>query len=146
MSHVFEFGDKIDAYEVRVLNERAVRAGAGILFFLAIISFMNAWLTGNFQPTRVFVVAGLGARCSSDVPPRVEITRQPSKGQVTIQPGIPTTIQYSLSGHCIGTPARGIGINYVSNTGASGEDHFSIAARMPSGGIATRDFKIKIRD
>ena len=98
------------------------------------------------QNTRVFVVAGLGARCSSDVPPRVEITRQPSKGQVTIQPGIPTTIQYSLSGHCIGTPARGIGINYVSNTGASGEDHFSIAARMPSGGIATRDFKIKIRD
>jgi hypothetical protein len=59
MSHVFEFGDKIDAYEVRVLNERAVRAGAGILFFLAIISFMNAWLTGNFQPTRVFVVAFL---------------------------------------------------------------------------------------
>ena len=70
------------------------------------------------QSTRVFVVAGLGARCSSDVPPRVEITRQPSKGLVTIQPGIPTTIQYSLSGHFIGTPARGIGINYVSNTGA----------------------------
>jgi hypothetical protein len=42
-----------------VLNERAVRASAGILFFLAIISFMNAWLTGNFQPTRVFVVTFL---------------------------------------------------------------------------------------
>jgi len=59
MSSVFEFGEQIDGYGVRVVNERAVRAGAGILFFLAIIAFMNAWLTGNFQPTRVFVVAFL---------------------------------------------------------------------------------------
>jgi hypothetical protein len=59
MSNIFEFGEKLDAYDVRVLNERAVRANAGILFFLAIISFMNAWLTGNFQPTRVFVVGFL---------------------------------------------------------------------------------------
>jgi len=56
MSTLFEFGDKIDGYAVRVLNERAVRASAGILFFLALIAFMNAWLVGNFQPTRVFVV------------------------------------------------------------------------------------------
>ena len=46
-------------YAVPVLNERAVRAGAGILFFGAMVSFMNAWLTGNFAPTRVFVVAFL---------------------------------------------------------------------------------------
>jgi hypothetical protein len=59
MSELFQFGDQVDGYSVRVLNERAVRASAGILFFLAIISFMNAWLTGNFQPTRVFVVAFL---------------------------------------------------------------------------------------
>jgi len=59
MSNIFEFGEKLDAYDVRVLNERAVRASAGILFFLAIISFMNAWLMGNFQPTRVFVVGFL---------------------------------------------------------------------------------------
>ncbi len=59
MGGVFEFGQKIDGYGVRVLDERAVRAGAGILFSLAIVSFMNAWLTGNFQPTRVFVVAFL---------------------------------------------------------------------------------------
>lgn len=42
-----------------MLNERAVRAAAGIVFFFAIVSFMNAWLIGNFQPTRVFVVAFL---------------------------------------------------------------------------------------
>jgi hypothetical protein len=59
MQNVFEFGLQIDGYDVRVLNERAVRASAGILFFLAVIAFMNAWLTGNFQPTRVFVVAFL---------------------------------------------------------------------------------------
>lgn len=56
---IFQFGQKLPEYQVAVLNERAVRAGAGILFFFAIVSFMNAWLMGNFQPTRVFVVAFL---------------------------------------------------------------------------------------
>lgn len=56
---IFQFGEKIPDYEIPVLNERAVRASAGILFFLALICFMNAWLTGNFQPTRVFVVGFL---------------------------------------------------------------------------------------
>ena len=59
MRKIFEFGEQIDAYDIPVLNERAVRASAGILFLIAIIAFMNAWLTGNFQPTRVFVVAFL---------------------------------------------------------------------------------------
>lgn len=53
------FGERVDGYAVPVLNERAVRAAAGIVFFFAIVSFMNAWLLGNFQPTRVFVVAFL---------------------------------------------------------------------------------------
>jgi len=59
MSGIFSFGEQIDGYPVRVLNERTVRAGAGIVFVFAIVSFINAWLTGNFQPTRVFVVAFL---------------------------------------------------------------------------------------
>lgn len=59
MSAIFSFGERLDGYAVPVLNERAVRAGAGIVFFFAMASFMNAWLTGNFQPTRVFVVAFL---------------------------------------------------------------------------------------
>jgi hypothetical protein len=59
MSAILEFGDTVEGYAVPVLNERAVRAGAGILFFVAIVAFMNAWLMGNFQPTRVFVVAFL---------------------------------------------------------------------------------------
>lgn len=59
MSSGFGFGEYRDGYAVPVLDERAVRAGAGILFFFAMAAFMNAWLTGNFQPTRVFVVAFL---------------------------------------------------------------------------------------
>jgi Domain of unknown function (DUF4395) len=59
MNGILGFGEQIDGYPVRVLNERAVRAGAGIVFFFAMAAFMNAWLTGNFQPTRVFVVAFL---------------------------------------------------------------------------------------
>jgi hypothetical protein len=59
MSRIFEFGERIDGFEVRVLNERAVRAGAGLLFIPAFIAFMNAFLLGNFQPTRVFVVVFL---------------------------------------------------------------------------------------
>jgi hypothetical protein len=53
------FGEDVPGYDVPVLNERAVRASAGILFLFAIVSFMNAWQQGNFQPTRLFVVAFL---------------------------------------------------------------------------------------
>lgn len=56
---LFQFGESRPEYQVPVLNERAVRAAAGILFGFALVSFMNAWLTGNFQPTRVFVVTFL---------------------------------------------------------------------------------------
>ena len=53
------FGETVDGYNVRVFNEREVRASAGILFFFAIISFLNAWLVGDFELTRLFVVAFL---------------------------------------------------------------------------------------
>jgi hypothetical protein len=58
-TNLFSFGRQMPEYAVPVLNERAVRAAAGLLFFFAMISFMNAWLTGNFVPTRMFVVAFL---------------------------------------------------------------------------------------
>jgi hypothetical protein len=58
-SSIFGFGEHIEGYPIAVLNERAVRASAGILLMGALISFMNAWLKGNFQPTRVFVLAFL---------------------------------------------------------------------------------------
>ena len=59
MERIFGFGERLEGYPVAVLNERAVRAGAGILLMFAMVAFMNAWLVGNFQPTRVFVSAFL---------------------------------------------------------------------------------------
>ncbi|WP_172600498.1 DUF4395 domain-containing protein [Sulfurivermis fontis] len=59
MGKIFAFGEAVAGYDLPVLNEREVRAAAGILFFGALVSFMNAWLAGNFQPIRVFVVAFL---------------------------------------------------------------------------------------
>lgn len=54
---LFQFGQTRPEFAVPVLNERAVRASAGIFFAVALIAFMHAFLQGNFQPTRVFVVA-----------------------------------------------------------------------------------------
>ena len=59
MNKVFYFGEEISEFDVRVLNEREVRASAGILFSFAMIAFMNAWLSGNFYPTKIFVIAFL---------------------------------------------------------------------------------------
>lgn len=56
MSAVFQFGEDVPGYPVRVLNERTVRAAAGLLLVGAFISFANAMLLGNFQPTRFFVM------------------------------------------------------------------------------------------
>lgn len=57
MHKLFRFGDTLPDYAVPVFNEREVRAAAGILFFFALVTFMNAFLMGNFYPTRVFIVA-----------------------------------------------------------------------------------------
>ncbi|MCX7171112.1 MAG: DUF4395 domain-containing protein [Proteobacteria bacterium] len=59
MNVFLNFGEQLPEYNVRVLNEREVRASAGILFFFAMIAFMNAWLTGNFRLTKIFVIVFL---------------------------------------------------------------------------------------
>ncbi len=59
MENPFQFGEAVDGYPVRVVNERTVRAAAGLLFFPAVVSFMNALLTANYQPTRLFVIVFL---------------------------------------------------------------------------------------
>lgn len=53
------FGERVEGYPIRVVNERTVRAASGLLFFPAVVSFMNALLTANYQPTRLFVVVFL---------------------------------------------------------------------------------------
>lgn len=59
MAGIFQFGETVDGYPVRVVNERAVRAAAGLLFFPAVLSFMHSFLLGNFQHTRLFVIVFL---------------------------------------------------------------------------------------
>lgn len=49
------FGEKVEGYDIPVLNEREARAGAGILFLFAMISFLNAYLTRDFTFTKIFV-------------------------------------------------------------------------------------------
>jgi Domain of unknown function (DUF4395) len=56
MALMSEWGESVEGFPVRVLNERAVRAAAGLLLLGAMVSFMNAMLLGNFQPTRWFVL------------------------------------------------------------------------------------------
>lgn len=55
LKDIFYFGEKLEEYDVRVLNEREVRAAAGILFLLAIISFMYVWLAWEFQLIKIFI-------------------------------------------------------------------------------------------
>ena len=59
MKNILAFGEHIDGYPVRVVNERAVRAAAGLLFFPAVVSFMHSFLLGNFQHTRLFIIVFL---------------------------------------------------------------------------------------
>jgi hypothetical protein len=59
MSTIFGFGESVEGYDVPVMNEREVRAAAGILFVFAMMTFANAWFMGNFRPTKIFVIAFL---------------------------------------------------------------------------------------
>lgn len=50
------FGEQVEGYTIPVLNEREARAGAGILFLVAMVAFMHAWLEGNFGLVRLVVI------------------------------------------------------------------------------------------
>jgi hypothetical protein len=50
------FGEKVEGYSVPVLNEREVRAGAGILFFLAITVFLGAWHADIMLPAQLMII------------------------------------------------------------------------------------------
>ncbi|CAA6805830.1 MAG: Unknown protein [uncultured Sulfurovum sp.] len=55
MNNYLYFGEKVEGYGVAVINEREARAAAGILFFLGMVSFFNAYLLHDFRFTQVFV-------------------------------------------------------------------------------------------
>ena len=49
-----EFGELVDGIDIPVLNERTVRAAAGLLFLAGIVTFMIAVLTSSFAPLQAF--------------------------------------------------------------------------------------------
>jgi len=55
MLHIFDFGERVDGYEVKVLNERELRAGAGILFLVALLSFVNCLVMKSIVIMQTFV-------------------------------------------------------------------------------------------
>jgi len=55
LKEFFSYGEKVPGYDVRVVNEREARAGAGILFAIGMISLMNAVMLGNGIVTRFFI-------------------------------------------------------------------------------------------
>jgi hypothetical protein len=48
MSKIIKFGEDVEGYTIPVLNEREIRAAAGILFVMMFISIQNAALKANF--------------------------------------------------------------------------------------------------
>jgi len=51
----FKYGEKVDGYDVRVINEREARAAAGILFAFGMLSLTNAVMLHHGVVTRYFI-------------------------------------------------------------------------------------------
>ncbi len=52
MSKIIQFGEKVAGYDIRVLNEREVRAAAGLFFLATFTSFLLILFTNNFVPVK----------------------------------------------------------------------------------------------
>ncbi|MEI6276276.1 MAG: DUF4395 domain-containing protein [Prolixibacteraceae bacterium] len=53
---IFQFGEKVEGYNIPVLNEREIRAGAGILFLMMFTTILEVMYKGNFVPLKFAVV------------------------------------------------------------------------------------------
>ncbi|WP_163326280.1 DUF4395 domain-containing protein [Draconibacterium mangrovi] len=58
MSKIVQFGENVQGYTIPVLNEREIRAAAGMLFMLMFISIQQA-TQGNFTPLKYAIVVFL---------------------------------------------------------------------------------------
>ena len=97
------------------------------------------------EATRLFVMAGFTPdACAFMGFPDMQLNTQPAKGQVGFKTGEVTTIQYSLSGKCIGSQVQGTGIYYTPASGQVGPDTFTVSGRLGSGEPATRTFSVII--
>lgn len=48
MNEIIRFGEDVKGYDIAVLNEREIRAAAGIMFLITFISWMQILFEGNF--------------------------------------------------------------------------------------------------
>lgn len=55
MSFLFQFGEHVEGYSIKVINEREARGSAGIFFALAFFSFLYAITFRDFTYTKIFV-------------------------------------------------------------------------------------------
>jgi hypothetical protein len=56
MSKIIQFGENVEGYNVPVLNEREVRASAGILFLFAFLSLLLIIFRTNFILAKFFII------------------------------------------------------------------------------------------
>ncbi|HLZ87161.1 MAG TPA: DUF4395 domain-containing protein [Puia sp.] len=55
MNRTIQFGENVPGYNIRVLNEREIRAAAGILFLATFLSLMLILFTNNFVPVKYVI-------------------------------------------------------------------------------------------
>ena len=55
MNEFFKYGEKVKGYDIRVINEREARAGAGILFIGAFLGLTNGAMLGTAVFSQFFV-------------------------------------------------------------------------------------------
>lgn len=55
MNKTIQFGEQVAGYNIRVLNEREIRASAGILFLATFISLMEILFKNNFLPIKYVI-------------------------------------------------------------------------------------------
>lgn len=56
---ILKFGEEVKGFDIPVLNEREIRAAAGLLFFIMFISILLAILKGNFLMLKYGITAFL---------------------------------------------------------------------------------------
>src|SRR6476646_4322778 len=55
MKRIIQFGENVEGYNIPVLNEREIRASAGILFLATFISLMLILFKNNFLPIKYVI-------------------------------------------------------------------------------------------
>ena len=55
MNKAIQFGENVEGYSIPVLNEREIRASAGILFLATFISLMLIMFKNNFVPLKYVI-------------------------------------------------------------------------------------------